>query len=187
MLKYIQINNPKDDLKFYLPPTPSNKIIEFKKQKEKKLYIGFNTEGSHEDRTLSKNQIVNICNILKHSNIQIILFCTPDKRNFFKEIISHNKLNNTIISYETKNIYDAAELVQELDLMITPDTSFVHIASGLKIPVLGLYANKPLLISIWAPYNVPYEIVTPKEKDVTSIKEIDIKELKTKAFKLLNI
>ncbi len=187
ILEYLNINSVDSSLEFFLPAKPSDNLVKYKNNKNTLLKIGFNTDGSHKDKTLCYQQIIDICNILTHKDIEIILFCAPPKRDSFKKLIKENNLNNTTLIYETKSIYEAAELVQEMDLMITPNTSFVHIASGLKIPVLGLFGNDPSHLIVWPPYEVPYETVTPKEENMLSLKTIDIKEVQQKAFKILNI
>jgi ADP-heptose:LPS heptosyltransferase len=185
ILEYIDIYNPDDKLEFYLPKA-TNKKHTLKKQ-ENIFYVGFNTDGSHIDKTLSNSQIINICNTLKLDKIKIILFCAPQKRKAFKELINNNNLTNTNLLPETKTIYEAAQVVRNLDLMITPNTSFVHIASGLKIPVLGLFGNSKLHTVVWAPYKVAYDIVTPTKEGTLSLRDINIYEIKAKLIKLLNI
>ncbi len=40
-----------------------------------------------------------------------------------------------------------------LDLMITPDTSIVHIARAFDVPVVGLYSKFMKNFMLWRPYD----------------------------------
>lgn len=42
------------------------------------------------------------------------------------------------------------------DVIITPDTSIVHGAAALGIPVVGIYSHKTSFLNQWMPHRVPY-------------------------------
>ncbi|MDC0597140.1 hypothetical protein OAP43_05215 [Candidatus Pseudothioglobus singularis] len=42
---------------------------------------------------------------------------------------------------KTKSILDVAALIKHQDLVITPDTSIVHIASSFNIPIVTIHEN----------------------------------------------
>jgi len=46
----------------------------------------------------------------------------------------------------------AAALISQLDLLVTPDTSLVHIARAFKVPVVGLYTQFMKNFLLWRPY-----------------------------------
>ena len=67
------------------------------------------------------------------------------------KIISELQLDFVISSYETSTINDAAALVEQLDLIITPDTSIVHIAGSFDKPVISIHENNPDSFRLWSP------------------------------------
>lgn len=77
---------------------------------------------------------------------------------------------NVITTPPTRNLYEASLIVSKLRLLVTPDTSMVHVASGAGIPVVGLYREAPQDISRFGPYAIPYEIVISSTGEVNGIK-----------------
>ena len=54
-------------------------------------------------------------------------------------------------SYKTESIIDVAALIQSLQLIITPDTSIVHIASAFNIPIVSIHENNNDSYRLFAP------------------------------------
>jgi len=57
----------------------------------------------------------------------------------------------------TESIHDLIAIVRNSDLVVTPDTSVIHIAASEQKPVVGLYPR----FSEWPPHNVPAILITP--------------------------
>ncbi|MBN1929370.1 MAG: glycosyltransferase family 9 protein [Chlorobiaceae bacterium] len=76
---------------------------------------------------------------------------------------------NVIATPPTRNLYEASLIVATLRLLVTPDTSMVHVASGAGIPIAGLYREAPQDISRFGPYAVPYELVISTTGQVSDI------------------
>lgn len=51
------------------------------------------------------------------------------------------------------NLMTVSAIIKELDLLITPDTSLVHIARAFEVPVVGLYRRFNNEYNFWRPYN----------------------------------
>ena len=60
-------------------------------------------------------------------------------------------LDYVVPSYTTETIIDAAAIVEQLDLIITPDTSIVHIASSFDKPVVSIHENNKDSFRLWSP------------------------------------
>jgi len=76
---------------------------------------------------------------------------------------------NALTTPPTRNLYEASRIVSTLKLLVTPDTSMVHVASGAGIPVAGLYREAPQDISRFGPYEIPYELVISTTGEVSGI------------------
>ncbi len=76
---------------------------------------------------------------------------------------------NVITTPPTRNLYEASLIVSKLRLLVTPDTSMVHVASGAGIPVVGLYREAPQDISRFGPYAVPYKLIVSDTGQVNDI------------------
>lgn len=65
---------------------------------------------------------------------------------------------------------DTAACLAQADVVITPDTSMVHAASALGIPVLVMFTKKATFIGEWMPYGVPFTyVITSDREDLESI------------------
>lgn len=51
------------------------------------------------------------------------------------------------------NLLEVSAIINRLDLLITPDTSLVHIARSFKVPVVGLYTQFGKNFRLWKPFN----------------------------------
>jgi len=83
----------------------------------------------------------------------------------------------------TVSIFDAGALVKRLSLLVTPDTSLIHAASALRIPVVGLYRSDPVHLERFAPFRVPHRQVLsrtgfvadiPLDSVLTAMRELDV-------------
>ena len=54
------------------------------------------------------------------------------------------------------SFHDFAAMVREFDLLLTPDTSVLHLGAAWKIPTIGLYHTPPGAPLPWYPYRTPY-------------------------------
>ena len=81
---------------------------------------------------------------------------------------------NVIASPSTRNLYEASRIVAKLRLLVTPDTSMVHVASSTGTPVAGLYREAPQDISRFGPYAIPFEIVISPTGEVSGIEPDEV-------------
>ena len=65
------------------------------------------------------------------------------------------QLDNFVKKYPTAmvgdGINDAAALVEQLDLIISPDTSIVHLASAFDKPIVSIHENNKHSFRLWSP------------------------------------
>jgi ADP-heptose:LPS heptosyltransferase len=66
-------------------------------------------------------------------------------------MISSLGLDYVIPSYSTDTIIEAAALIEQLDLIISPDTSLVHIASSFDKPIVSIHENNEDSFRLWSP------------------------------------
>jgi len=64
---------------------------------------------------------------------------------------------------EVDGFEDYAAMIHEFDLLLTPDTSTVHLAAAWKIPMVGLYHWRPGHPALWLPYRSPHRAVVSEE------------------------
>ena len=148
--------------------------------------IGFNADASDQARSLQDDDIVAICRQLIQSNDQLtlLLFCSKDRQSDMKNLIKKHELKNVIYESGSKNIFDAAALVRSMHVLISPDTSFIHIASAYNIPTVGIYKNDDDHLRYWGPRSSQYRIIKPATPG-NSIQGFSIEETVSATLALL--
>lgn len=119
----------------------------------KKLKIWINLEGSTEERKLDKNNFKKISKLLyeRCQNIQIVLFFVPSKYEYYKNFVSDLNLDFVSLCYPTEHILDLCAIVSKMDIVISPDTSVVHIASIYNIPIISFFKDDMVHYNHFAP------------------------------------
>jgi ADP-heptose:LPS heptosyltransferase len=89
----------------------------------------------------------------------VVLYYHPSDSERAKQIIaiagdSRIRLADAIPSFEA-----FAREIATCELLITPDTSTLHLASAYGIPVVGLFPPSPPTLHYWTPMGVEYEMV----------------------------
>lgn len=133
-------------------------------------------------RNISESKMVELVVSLK-KNLNCRIVCTGTESD--KETLRVVKLRNDLpidIPDITKNLEDNIALMKFTDLLISPDTSWIHIASSFKKPVVGIYredVGSEKNSTIWAPFQTPYRVVWAKDtaevkQDINNFKVNDV-------------
>ncbi len=180
-----------DHLCSILPLLGINKYstqMEFPYDEEKYLYakkfistlnknkdlIALNVDSSSKQRSLYREQIVQIANRL--NDFTIIILSLPSRREEMKNILNKEGLSNCILSFETKTIFDATELIRNCNLLVSPDTSLIHIASAIDLPTIAI-CNKSN-IKTWGPRStINYVVSSEVENKGDTIEGFSIEEI----------
>jgi ADP-heptose:LPS heptosyltransferase len=80
---------------------------------------------------------------------------------------------------DTEGIIDAAALVAEVDLLLSPDTSIVHFAAAEGTPIVAFYPYR----DEWLPYRATTVILTPQHAE--PISTISVAEVRNAIYQLL--
>lgn len=114
-------------------------------------YVAINPFTGSEDKDFSREQVVKLIDAL-HSlpfPVKVIMIGQSAK-------IASLALENVVV-VENSTINSAVEIVRCSDLVITPDTSIVHISRALDKPLIAVYNKRKLKdtglpgYKIWAP------------------------------------
>ncbi|WP_434670873.1 glycosyltransferase family 9 protein [Klebsiella sp. B345] len=107
--------------------------------------IVINIFAGHADRSLSQEQLSTIIDRLReaYSDVHIILL---DHRNEIRLPLPEGVSINPF-----KTLHHAMALIAGADLIISPDTSVVHMAAAWKKPLIAIYKDVLLNNRLWAP------------------------------------
>jgi ADP-heptose:LPS heptosyltransferase len=151
--------------------------INFLKQFSSKCKIGINLEGAVRGKKILYTELMEISKGIKkiNKNIQIIILTSPEKNKKIVKMINQMNLNYICPSYKTNNIQDVAAIIKNLDLIISPDTSIVHIASAFNKPIVSIHENNTDSYQLFSPIStVNKTVFSPSSKglngfDVTKV------------------
>ena len=154
-----------------------DKVIDYLLPFQQKIIIGINLEGAVKDKRITPDKLTVICRGLYQVNkdVQIVLLSSPKT---YEDIIRLSKnmgLPYVFSSYKTESILDVAALIQNLQLIITPDTSIVHIASAFNVPIVSIHENNKDSYQLFAPKSQYSKTVFAQS--VKGIDEYSINEL----------
>jgi ADP-heptose:LPS heptosyltransferase len=170
---------------FYRPKNKLDALSFLSRYESEKITIGLNVEGSNEERRISDRDVRNIILGLYSmtNNIAIILFHKPNDSEYVAQLIPIEASKYTFLSYPTLSVLDLAALVDNLDVIISPDTSIVHMACAFNKPLVAIYRNNATNFDIWHPISDLNYVVFSQRSD--SLKDIDVDEIINKSSKLI--
>ncbi|WP_307988776.1 glycosyltransferase family 9 protein, partial [uncultured Fusobacterium sp.] len=92
------------------------------------------------------------------------------------------KNKNVFIYNKMENIYQSIEFIKRADLVISPDTSIVHIASAFNKNLIAIYSPDKQNFAVWKPVTKNLKVIFCKDKesknDEFDINTFDFEELK---------
>ena len=123
--------------------------------------VGLNISAGAESRcaTIETNARIASGIIAEQLANEVIIFSLPKERKKAEAIITLANDNRVMLAPETATFNDFAKQIAQCEILITPDTSALHIASAYGIPVVGLYAPFPSWLHYWTPIGVEYEMI----------------------------
>lgn len=179
--KLLGLNYSKEELRIGYYPKEEN--IHFAKEfvkttfPERKYLLGINISAGSDARFWGVENFRSLLNELSRYDLNILIF--TDTKDYDK----------AQLIFEKKFIYPAfkdfdkfAAGILELDMLFSPDTSAIHIASIKRIPVFGLYVKYKTNDMIWSPYNTDFECVITEEPNLNNV---TFKEVKKKFIPFL--
>jgi ADP-heptose:LPS heptosyltransferase len=152
-LSFFDIKPNSNKYDFFLSKIETEKARKFIDTLGKKIKIGINTQGSFPEKSIKSKELKEICvGLYDHfKDIQIVILATPNQQIEKKDFISKLGLDYVKCSYPTISINDAAALIQKLDIIISPDTSIVHIAASFDVPTVSIHENNKDSYRLWSP------------------------------------
>jgi ADP-heptose:LPS heptosyltransferase len=151
--------------------------------------IGINISAGSEARFWG---VENYRKLVRHlratlPEFSVLMLSKPDDRERVLAILAD--VQNAIIPPKT-NFDEFAAWIKNCALLITPDTSAVHLAAAFKVPSVVLYVQSDPALRIWEPYRVPSESLITPHDDLKTIPAEDVcaavtrlveREVRTKA------
>lgn len=150
-----------------------NKMKLFLKNKNINHYVLLNPYGSGNERKLSAEKINEITHkLVRESSLAVVLLSSPDTRDLIQK--SPILFSERIVHFDdSDSIYDAIAAVKLADLIISVDTSIVHIATGLSKKQIAIYSQDNFNFNNWNPCSNLSRVVRTK----SNINDYSIQDL----------
>ncbi|MEI8033168.1 MAG: glycosyltransferase family 9 protein [Chlorobiaceae bacterium] len=150
----------------YLPPMPvSDDAQSFLSTLEEGKYIGINISAGHSGGHRTPSQWSELV-----SNFPLetfVIFSSP--QDLAEKRAIEQRHCNIRQSPATGNLYEVGEIVKKLRVLITPDTSLIHVASCSLTPLIGLYRASLADRAQFGPLSPIQEVIVSPTPDVVDI------------------
>ncbi|QIM67916.1 glycosyltransferase family 9 protein [Basfia succiniciproducens] len=124
-------------------------ISQFLEINQLKNYIAVNFFGGYRHKVMNKQNIEKYISYLtSQSDNPLVLLSYPEVIPMLKDAA---KSYTNIFIHDTTTIFHTIELIRHCALLISTDTSTVHIASGFNKPMIAIYKEDPIAFIHWKP------------------------------------
>jgi ADP-heptose:LPS heptosyltransferase len=118
-------------------------------------YTLVNFSASVEERKWHPHRWIEFIQQFPETNF--IISCEEKDNSKMEEILSACK---NVYYYKSRNFTDVISLVKFADIVISPDTSLVHVASAFNKPIIALFQNDETNICKFRPLTSIHKVVT---------------------------
>lgn len=160
-LKYLNYNLPTAIPRPELYPNEDSTEYINKVLADVSDYIVLNISASH-PRKMPENGVLE--KFLKEINLPhpTYLLYAPSEKDRAKDLLSRT---NKLIDFKSRNFDDAAILIKKAKLLISPDTSLIHVASTYNTPLLTFFSGMDNFFNKFKPLSDIQEIVRAEQGD----------------------
>jgi len=150
----------------YVPPMPvSPAVTAWASATQAGSLIGLNMSARKPDRLWTGTHWKDL--VRRFPSHRFTVFSVPEDVDLRHAVEA--SATNIVVSPPTGNLYEVSVMVARLRLLVSPDTSLVHVASATGTPVVGLYNNEQRSQTRFGPFLVPHEIVASPTTLVSDI------------------
>ena len=180
ILKFLGINNINSSYDVF-----SSDYLLKKLDLENKKYCVFNPYAASKHRSFSIENIEKISKIILEKDYEkLILIGNEDKIRELKKL--NISKENKVKIIETRGMSEVAELIKGANLVISPDTSIVHLARAFDKKMICIYrkelGKEDKNSILWGPNSEKAKVIFVEEK-VKDGEEIDINHINLDEFK----
>jgi ADP-heptose:LPS heptosyltransferase len=167
VLRPFDVSPKSNDYDLFITSKLKNEAQNFIKKYSSKFLVGINLEGAVKGKKIRFSELYQICQGLhqQNNNIQVVILTSPDNFKKTGQKVKEMGLDYVEMSYKTDTILTVAAIINQLDLIITPDTSIVHIASAFNKPLVTIHENNQDSYLLFSPVSKLHRTVFSKSKN----------------------
>ena len=184
-LMQIQFSNKSYDV-FYSKQKKVKALSFMSSFDKSKITIVLNTKGSGYENEIQSSDVLRIIEGLSSiPDVVIILLHKPGDKEWAEGLIKKTPSKYTFLSPTSESILDVAAIIDLVDLVISPDTSIVHMACAFKKPLVAIYTNNLENFERWSPISNHNHVIF--SDDENSLKSINVDKIVKKSSELISI
>jgi len=165
-IEHLNINSTDHKPALYVTPESEDYVNQFLSGSNISKYYCLNISANGPDRYWQPQKWIEFINSIDKRNRDIVLISLPDDIGSAEQI---KQGCEHVHIFKSRSIIDIFSLVNRSELIITVDTSIVHIASSFNKPILTLYVNLQNFFSQYMPLSENYRVVmSPGDGDPVS-------------------
>ncbi len=168
ILQLLGIQAPNAAYDFPLVPSSQQQVENWLQLQGISSYLLLNPAGSTERRCFSAQTLHKLCHVLAPLGLPVVVPCAPNTYPHWKTVFADIPAARVV---QTHDIFDLFEFIHRARLVVTPDTSVVHIAAGFEKPSMVFYNELSPYI---APNNPKAVIVQTQRANVNLIDWTDV-------------
>jgi len=115
--------------------------------------IGINISAGRPTRVWPEEKTVELINRLLEAYPACRIVISADPSEHDKAVVLAGKFPERVAPVPSGlGLMDIAAIIGRMKMLVTPDTSLVHIARSMRVPVVGLYTRFQKNFRLWRPY-----------------------------------
>ncbi len=178
------LNKPNSEINsmptVYIPESVKNKFAYLNHNKD--FIILINVSAGDKSRYINTEILIEFVRyVLKEKRFKLIVTGLEKDKEIINFIIK-NSGDEKIKFIKTENIIETSEIVRRSSIVITPDTSVVHLCSAFNIPVVAVYPDVKWNLEKFCPLSDYSEVIISDNK--VSVENVNA-EMLTNAFNKL--
>jgi ADP-heptose:LPS heptosyltransferase len=117
------------------------------------IKIGLNIAAGRPSRTLPIEKYMILIKLIaaEFPQVRFVIFCTMDERNR-GEALAQAFPDISCLIPKNLSILDVAAILRDMKIFISPDTSLIHIAGLMRVPLVAMYSGHLRNYYFWRPY-----------------------------------
>lgn len=132
---------------------------------QKKFLVGINISAGSDARFWGVENFRKLEDwLIKNYDCNLLLICSTRDVRLALAIARKQEF-----IYFTPEFDEFAALIGELDLLFSPDTATVHLASIYSVPVFGLYVKYMTDDIIWSPFRSDFDFIVTTEPNLANV------------------
>ena len=143
-----------------------------------RFVIAFNRYGDKHGKLINRILAMRLIKEINqvYPDAIIVLLCPPKLRTETIDIKHQLGLSSIVVAEHTETIRDSAAIIHHADLVVTPDTSIVHIACAYDKPQICVYRDENEL-RLWRPLSGKAITLLPKPPS-RHVNDLDVQEFR---------